>query len=188
MIEELRKRLDEKRFLHSLGVAKLARETALRFNEDEKKAYIAGLLHDCAKNISFSDSLRLCEEFKIELNEIEKINPALIHAPLGAEIAKRDFKVLDFDIYNAIKNHTVARAGMSKLEKIIYVCDMAEESRNFDGVCEIRDKLFENLDEAVLLALKFSVMFNVQRDKLIHPATIDALNDIKIRREAKWKQ
>lgn len=183
MTEELKNRLDEKRYLHSLGVANLATELAKRFGENPDKAYIAGILHDCAKNIPEDEAKKLCEEFKIELNEVEKRNPALIHAPLGAEIAKRDFGVLDTDIYNAIKNHTVGREGMSILEKIIYVADMAEESRSFYGVVDIREALLEDLDKAVLMALKFSLKFNLERGNLIHTATIDAYNDIKIRRE-----
>ena len=183
MTDELKKRLDERRYLHSLGVAKLSVELAKRFGENSDKAYTAGILHDCAKNIHVDVAKKLCEEFKIELNEVEKRNPALIHAPLGAEIAKRDFGILDTDIYNAIKNHTVGRCGMTLLEKIIYVADIAEESRTFDGVADIREALVRDLDEAVLIALVFSLKFNIDRGKLIHPGTIDAYNDIKIRRE-----
>ena len=183
MTDELKKRLDERRYLHSLGVAKLAVELAKRFGENPDKAYTAGILHDCAKNIPEDKARKLCEEFKIELNEVEKRNPALIHAPLGAEIAKRDFGILDTDIYNAIKNHTVGRQRMSTLEKIIYVADMAEESRTFEGVLDIREALLKDLDEAVLMALAFSLKFNIDRGKLIHSGTIEAYNDIKIRRE-----
>ncbi len=183
MLQELKKRLTKKRYIHSLHVANLARELAERFGEDIDKAYLAGILHDCAKNIPYEDSIKLCEEFKIELNAVEKKNPVLVHAPLGAEIAKRDFGVLDLDIYNAIKNHTVGRSGMSKLEKIIYVSDVTEKSRSFDGVEKIREALLRDLDKAVLMSLEYSLRFNLKRGSLIHIGTIEAYNDIKIRRE-----
>lgn len=185
MIEDLKKRLDSSRFVHSMEVAELSRELARRFGADEEKAYLAGILHDCAKKISKEEGIKKCLEFGIELNEVELENPALIHAPLGAEIAKREFGVEDDDIYNAIKNHTVARAGMSKLEKIVYVADMAEPGRDFAGVAEIRKLLKENLDDAVLCALKFTLKFNIDREKLIHPGTIEAWNDIKLKKERK---
>ncbi len=183
MIEELKKRLDSARFVHSLEVAELSKELARRFGEDEEKAYLAGILHDCAKKIPNDEAIKKCMEFGIKLNEVELKNPALIHAPLGAEIAKREFGIKDSDIYNAIKNHTVARAGMSNLEKIVYVADMAEPGRDFEGVNEIRKLLKENLDDAVLCALKFTLKFNIDREKLVHPGTIDAWNDIKLKKE-----
>ena len=184
MIEKLRSMLDEKRFLHSMGVAELAKDTARRFGADENKAYIAGVLHDCAKNILEQDARRLCGHYGILLNEVEEKNPALIHAPLGAFVARDEFKIADEQILDAIRYHTVGRKKMSKLEKIIYVADMAEPSRDFQGVLDIRQKLSHNLDDAVLAALKFSIEFNIKRDKLIHPGTIDAWNDIKITRES----
>lgn len=184
MIEKLKSMLDEKRFLHSMGVARLAKDTARRFGVDENRAYIAGVLHDCAKNIPEQEARRLCGHYGIRLNEVEEKNPALIHAPLGAYIARDEFKIDDEEILDAIRYHTVGRAKMTKLEKIIYVSDMAEESRDFQGVLDIREKLLKNLDDAVLAALKFSVEFNIKKDKLIHPGTIDAWNDIKITRES----
>lgn len=185
MLEELKKRLDSARFIHSLGVAELSKTLARRFGEDEEKAYTAGILHDCAKKIPNSEAIELCRELGIELNEIELKNPALIHAPLGAEIAKRDFGIEDIDIYNAIKYHTVGRAKMSKLEKIVYVSDMAETGRNFDGVDDIREKLKADLDEGVLTALKFTIKFNIDRDRLLHTGTIEAWNDLKLKKERK---
>lgn len=183
MLEKLKKRLDSSRFVHSLEVAELSRELAKRFGENEEKAYTAGILHDCAKKIPNDEAITLCHEFGIKLNEVELKNPALIHAPLGAEIAKRDFEIEDTDIYNAIKYHTVAREGMSKLEKIVYVSDMAEPGRNFVGVEEIRKALKIDLDEGVLTALKFTLKFNIDRNKLVHPGTIEAWNDIKLKKE-----
>lgn len=184
MIDKLKIKLDEKRFLHSIGVAELARETANLFLIDEDKAYTAGILHDCAKNIPYNESVRLCIEYGILLNAVELANPALLHAPLGAKVAKREFLIDDEDILNAIRYHTVGRAGMSKLEKLIYVCDMAEASRDFSGVSDIRKMLKINLDDAVLMALRFSIEFNLKKNKLIHSGTIDAWNDIKLSRES----
>ena len=185
MIDELRKRLDEKRFKHSLGVAKLAKELAGMYGEDEEKAYVAGILHDCAKNIPFESAIELCESFGIVLDDIEKKNPALIHAPLGAEVAKRDFGLNDEDAYNAIKYHTIGRVGMSNLEKIVYVADMAEENRNYAGVDEVREALNRSLDDGVLTALRFTVRYNMDRFKLLHPETLKVWNSILEDKEKK---
>lgn len=183
MIEQIKKRLDSARFIHSMEVAELSKKLAKQFGADEEKAYTAGILHDCAKKIPFDEAEALCKACGMELTEIELKNPALIHAPLGAELAKREFGIEDDDIYNAIKYHTTARAGMSILEKIVYVSDMAEPRRSFDGVEEIRSALKTDLDEGVLAALKFTVKFNIDRGRLLHPGAVSAWNDIKLKKE-----
>ncbi len=184
MKDKLSEMLNEKRFRHSLGVCELSCELARRFGADVEKAYIAGLLHDCAKNIDNNRALKMCGEYGIELNEIELKNPALIHAPLGAEIVKREFGINDEEIYLAIKNHTVGRYGMGLLEKIIYIADMAEQTRDFPGVELIRKQLEKNLDEAVLTGLKFSMELNLKRGNLIHEDTIKAWNSIIMSKES----
>ena len=99
----LKKHLTKERYQHTLGVAYTATAMAMKYNPDTtnsdfiRKAELAGLLHDCAKNIPLESAIELCERFGIVLDDIEKKNPALIHAPLGAEVAKRDFGLNDED-------------------------------------------------------------------------------------------
>ncbi len=182
MKDKLKEMLKPKRYRHSLGVAESAVMLAKRHGCDEEKAYIAGLLHDAAKNISKEDSLRLCYEYGIKLNEVERRNPSLLHAPLGVEVVKREFGINDIEILSAIKCHTVGKAGMSLLDKIIYVADMIEPSRDYPGVDHLRKTAMDDIDEATLEGLKSSIEVNLKKGALIHPDSIAAWNDILIRR------
>lgn len=169
MEERLEKMLEPKRYTHSLGVAATAVSMAGIFGADAKKAYIAGLLHDCAKNLSPEESKIKCEDLDVEADEYEKKNFPLIHAKIGAELVKTEFGIDDEEICSAIRWHTLGRKNMSMLEKIIYVADMTEPSRCFDGVDEIRKKAYENLDEAVRACAAATIKFNEKKGVEVHP-------------------
>ena len=180
MKEKLQKLLKPKRYRHSLGVAETAVVLAKKHGADEEKAYTAGLLHDMAKNISKEDSLNLCRKLGIKTNEIERQNPSLLHAPLGAELIKREFGIYDMEISSAIACHTVGKANMTLLDKIIYIADMIEPSRDFPGVEKLRKLSFSDIDKAMLECLRFTLEYNIKKGSLIHPASIDAWNSLII--------
>lgn len=160
MREKVRQYEKESRFVHTLGVCKMAVKMAQHFGEDIKKTYAAALLHDIAKNISDDEMYEMCKRYNVELCDFEKKNPQVVHAKLGAYLAKRDFNITDDDIINAIKWHTLGRCDMTTLEKIIFVADMAEEGRSFDGVEKIRKAAFSDLDRAVLECVSQTISFN----------------------------
>lgn len=176
MKAELEKILPPKRFLHSIGVAEEAVKLAKLYGADLDKAYTAGLMHDCAKGYTIDEQIRLCGESGVSLDEATKKCPAVIHAPLGAEIAKQKYGITDGEILDAIRYHTVGAAGMTTLMKIIYIADMIEPSRDFDGVEKIRALSRQSLDEAMLAALEQSIEFNLKKKKIIHPDTLTAWN------------
>lgn len=176
--EILKSMLDEKRFNHSVGVSITAKEMAARFGADLYKAELAGLIHDCAKNIPYEDLEATCESFGYTPDEIELKNPGLIHAPLGAKLITVLFGIEDEEIKNAVRRHTVAGKGMTKLDKIIYLADMIEPSRRYTEVEELRELAEENLDKAYLRALDYSLMFNISKGVLIHPNTLYARNEM----------
>ena len=181
---KLQKMLKPKRYEHSLGVCAEAVKMAELYGADVDKAYAAGLLHDCAKGFTADEQIRLCNEYGVRLDKITLACPAVIHAPIGAETARREFGVVDEEILGAIRYHTVARAGMTTLEKIIYIADMTEPLRDFDGVDKIRTLAYKNLDGALLEALNQSIGFNLEKNTVIHPDTLNARNDI-LRRKGK---
>lgn len=148
------KALDHKRFEHTLGVAYTAAALAMRYQVDINKAQIAGLLHDCAKCLSDEKKLSICEKHNIQISEIERRNPFLLHAKVGSYIAMNKFNIHDRDIINAILNHTTGRPGMSQLEKIIYVADYIEPGRkSAPNLPEVRKLAFEDLDKVLLKIL-----------------------------------
>ncbi len=176
--EKLRTMLSPDRFRHSVGVAQTAVRLAERYNADREKAYLAGILHDAAKNFSYEEMLDKCAEYNIELDEISKSSKGLMHGPLGAEIVRRDFGVDDEEVYSCIFFHTTGKPDMTLLEKIIYIADMTEPNRKFEGVEKLRMMTFENLDKSLLMGFDSTIIHTVQKGELLNSATIHARNSI----------
>lgn len=146
---------DAKRYEHTLGVAYTAAALAMRFGAPIQDAQTAGLLHDCAKCLSDEKRLALCEKHDIPITEVERRNPFLLHAKVGAFLARRKYGVRDEDILNAVQYHTTGREGMGLLEKIIFVADYIEPGRKqAPNLAEIRRLSFEDLDAALLKILE----------------------------------
>lgn len=173
----IKQRLSEKRFKHSIGVAETAKAYAKILGADAQKAYMAGLVHDIAKEMPFDEMLELCKKGNVTPDSEELKNKALLHAPAGAAILK-SLGIEDDDIKNAVRYHTVGRRGMSILEKIIYLADMLEPSRVYPEVDMLRQKVSENFDEAFRDALRFSIIWNMEKGRVVHEGTLHAYNEI----------
>ena len=147
---------NSKRLTHILGVARLAKELAKRFNLDENKAYIAGLLHDYCKYESVEEMIKI-------INDIEVINkfkdaPQIYHAYASSVVAEDEFKITDQEILNGIKYHVYGRVNMSLFEKIIVISDFAEDSREYARCKEVRKILDEgNFNLAMYLCIKYTI-------------------------------
>ncbi len=180
-IEEIRKyakeHMSKKRYKHCLEVEKIAVELAKIYNIDEQKARVASILHDITKELSADIQLQLCEEFGIILDNVEIQEPKIIHPITGAFFVKTRLKIEDEDILNAIRNHTTARKGMSLLEKIIYLADFVEPSRDFEGVNKLRELAYSDLDKAMVKASIIAVCEVALKERLIHTKSLEALNE-----------
>ena len=123
----LKETLSEEKYLHSLETA----ENAKKISEivgygDIEKAYLAGLLHDCAKCIK-KDELKIIAQNLDFVTEEEKTMPKTLHAPVGKIVAQRDYGIDDEEILSAIRFHTVAHKNMTKLEMIVFLADKIRE-------------------------------------------------------------
>ncbi len=176
MRSKLKDMLLEKRYNHSVMVCETARELAVLFGADVEKAEIAGLLHDCAKNFTKDEMFALCEKYNIELDEVTKKQTGLIHAFLGAEIAKDLFKIDDEEIYDAIFYHTVGKPNMSLLTKIIYIADAVEPLRHYEGVERLRELAYTDLDKALVYQIDITIKSVLKRGSLLHLNTVDTRN------------
>ncbi|MBO5148793.1 MAG: nicotinate-nucleotide adenylyltransferase, partial [Anaerotignum sp.] len=123
MQEKLQSAISVKRYIHTMGVAEEAVKLAEIYGtaQDQQKARVAGLLHDCAKDYPENMRLRFCKEYKVKTDDIMNKQTDLIHPFLGAEVAKREYQVMDEDVLNAIRYHTTGRPNMSLLEKIVFI-------------------------------------------------------------------
>ena len=167
--------LKENRIAHVTGVESQAVMLAMRWGADPDTAAIAGILHDITKAQSKEKQLKLCEKYGIILENAERENPALLHARTGAALARERFGISD-EIYSAIRWHTTGKPDMSTLEKIIYLADYTEPTRDFEGVDKLRELSFEDLDKAMALGLEMSIEDLTERGKPIFHDTMDAYN------------
>ena len=153
--KKLAKYLDEQRYEHTMGVMYTSACLAMVHGGDLQAARLAGLLHDCAKCIPNKKKLKLCSQHNIPVSEFEKDHPFLLHAKLGAYIAKAKYGVTDAEILSAITWHTTGRPEMTKLEQIVYIADYIEPHRDKASNLEkIRKLAFADLDECMYEILK----------------------------------
>lgn len=151
---------DAKRFEHTLGVEYTAAALAMRYGCDIDDARAAGLLHDCAKCMSDEKRLSICKKNHIKVTEVERKNPFLLHAKVGAYLAREKYGIKNPDILNAIQNHTTGRKNMSLLEKIIFVADYIEPGRkNAPNLTEVRKLAFIDIDRALLAILRQTLQY-----------------------------
>ena len=168
----MEKALDKKRFEHTLGVAYTATALAMRYEEDLKKAEVAGLLHDCAKCIENSKKLAICEKYNIQVSDLERKNPYLLHAKLGGFIAMQKYGVRDKEIVSAIVNHTTGCPHMGQLDKIIYIADYIEPYRHqAPHLKAIRKMAFLDIDKALLMILEDTLKYLNALGNSIDPMT-----------------
>jgi predicted HD superfamily hydrolase involved in NAD metabolism len=155
MRDSMKMRLKESRYHHSVGVEEVAHDLAVIYGYDEEKACIAGILHDCARNLPDIELLGECEQYQLPVSEIENICAFLLHGKVGAAYAKNLFGVEDEDVINAITFHTTGRPAMSLLEKIIFTADYIEPYRKpLPRIDIIRKVAYTDLDLAVLMILE----------------------------------
>ena len=158
--KELSKELDSKRYEHTLGVAYTASCLAMRYDYDITKAYIAGLIHDCAKCMSHNERINYCKKNNLEVTEIEKTNPSLLHAKVGADLSKRKYGIEDEEICSAVRYHTTGRPNMTLLEKIIFIADYMEPHREeAEDLPIVRKQVFVNIDQALCTILKDTLVY-----------------------------
>lgn len=177
-MDTLSSMVDERRLRHSINVSNLAGRLAKLHGANVHKAELAGLVHDCAKCLSHEKMLDLCREYSYEPDEISIQSRALLHAPLGAYLAEDLFGITDIEVLNAIRWHTTGKKGMTLLQKVIRLADHIEPLRNYEGVEEIRARAQVNLNEALLMAYDSSISHVIKKGALLHPAFIEARNDI----------
>ena len=173
----LKKRLSKERYHHSICVASEAKALAKENDFDEKKAYLAGLVHDVCKEDGTKKQLELMSRCKTYIDDVERTSKALYHAIAGSVYIEENFKITDNDIQNAVRYHTVAREGMSTLEKIVYLADLVSVDRTYSDVKKYRKLAHKNLDTGMLEALKYSIKSTVNKECEIVKSTLSAYNE-----------
>ena len=172
--------LDKERYEHTLGVMYTAASMAMCHGADVEQALLAGLLHDCAKCIPGENKIKMCEKYHLNVSEVERENPSLLHAKLGAFLAAKKYHIEDKEIINAIASHTTGHPHMTLLEKIIYIADYIEPGRpELANMEEVRHLAFRNIDECLYRILEDSLEYLNRLSKPIDPMTEKTSNYYK---------
>ena len=175
----LKDNLNEKRYQHSIGTAECAKELAQKFGQNEQRAYIAGLLHDCAKCFCDEKLLEIIDTYLDDVDEDERSNKKTLHAPASYYIAKTVFGVEDTEILSSIRWHTLGKTEMTDFEKIIFLADKIELRTRSE---EYRKKIIKDLEsknglnKAILACYKETIKSLVDRDLKICPLTVEIYN------------
>lgn len=180
IIDALKNSLKPERFIHVLGVKDMCCALALRYNYDMRKAELAGLLHDLAKAYPTEKHIEMAEDFSIELTEMERKAPQLIHSKLGCYLAKKEYGIEDEEILHAILVHTTSEPDMNLLDKILFVSDYIEPSRyKMDNLDVIRKVAFEDLNKAVFLITESTIKYLESKGDPIDPKVYETFSFYK---------
>lgn len=166
--------LSQRRYEHTLNVRRLAVRLAKIHHVDVEKAALAALLHDIAKEMPKDQMLQLFSENAIIAGNIAQRLFPVWHGHAAAILARTQYGVEDEEILSAIRCHTTGRSGMTPLDKVIYLADMASEERSYPEAEQLRAHAAKNLDAAVLEGLGMTIAWNKQQGKQLDPETLEA--------------
>mgnify|MGYP002604992167 CR=1 FL=1 len=170
--KDLKREMDDSRYEHTLGVMYTSAALAMRYEYDMERAMLAGLMHDCAKCIPSAQKIELCRKYNLNISEAEQKNSGLLHAKLGAYLAKEIYRIENTEILDAISCHTTGRPHMTLLDKIIYIADYIEPGRcEAPDLQEIRRLAFADIDECLYTILCASLEYLKSKSEVIDPLT-----------------
>lgn len=172
----LKENLSQKRYIHSVNVAEECRKLAEKYGDDPEKAYFAGLLHDVCKEFTDDEQRKLISESRFSVCREELETRSLWHAIAGAYFIKSVFGIEDIDIINSVRFHTVGRAGMTRLEEIVYLGDLISADRNYKDVDKMRKLAYLDINKAMLEAFVFSIKSVVKKGGLVPICTAEGYN------------
>ncbi len=190
--DELEQRVSPKRFKHCLGVSKACEQLARAYGLDEKKARIAGLLHDWDKG--FNDEQARARVYELGMEDevspfVVENMPAVLHGNTAARALGRDFPELPGDVLQAIDRHTTADEHMEPLDMALYIADAIEPGRQFGRIDELRAAVGTcSLEELYFKTYEYWVFLLLERGKPLHPDTIRIWNAYALRRARRKKE
>ncbi len=169
-------KLKPSRFWHTVGVADTAAALAMRYGVDVRKAELAGMLHDSARQYDNQYVLEACGKLGLPVSEEERSCPILLHGKYGAYLAEHEYGVTDPEILSAITWHTTGKPGMTLFEKIIYLADYIEPSRTQQPrLAEIRHMCFVNLDAALIMTMEDTLRYLKETGSVIDEMSVRSL-------------
>ena len=183
--ELVRSRLSDKRYEHTINVKKMAVKLAKHYGTDPEQAALAALLHDAAKELP-KDEMRAIMQAHPEYAQGGEARPTPVwHGICAAILARTEWGVTDEAVLSAIACHTAGKAGMTQLDKILYLADMTSAERDWPGVNKLRKLELKDLDLAMLAALRQTNDFVLSQGKPLDPMSKAAYDEIKAEVDAR---
>lgn len=176
---ELKKYLKDDRYKHSLCVMEVSEKLAEHYNINKQRVMKAALMHDMAKELPFDDLKKYIIDNKIYVSKMEMLVGVTLHGKVAADICKKKYK-FDNEMCTAISNHTTGKVKMSMLEKIIFIADKIDETRTYEGIEELRNLAFKDINAAIIKNIDNSILINIKRGKPILEESIKTRNYILI--------
>ena len=181
----IRQKMGDYRFTHSVNVADEAVALAKIYGCDEELAYTAGILHDVTKEFPKDEQLQIIADGGIILDSVQKNAPKLWHSISGSVYVRDYLGIKNNDIINAVRYHTTGRAGMSLLEKIIYIADFTSAERSYKDVDIMRELSRKTIEDAMLFSCKFTITDLSSKELAIHRDQLDCYNELVLNIERK---
>jgi len=164
---------------HIEAVRRASADLAQRHGLDAAAAELAAQAHDICRTRKGPDLVASARRFKLLVSPVDLALPVFLHGPVGAEVLRREYGLNDDAILNPIRYHTMGRAGMSGLEKVLFLADKLDPSKigRYPFIAEVADLAKEDLDEAMLLFLDAQVKAFMELGSFVHPGMMEARND-----------
>lgn len=183
-LELVKKQLTDRRYQHTLGVTESAIKLANRYGADVKKAELAAIFHDYAKFRPKEEMRGIIVSQGMAATLLD-FHSELWHAPVGAYLVEKEAGITNTEILDAIRYHTSGRVGMTLLDKIIYLADYIEPGRLFPGVDEVRETAEISLNQAVIEAMRNTIVFLMKKKQAVYPDTFHSYNDLIMKTKEK---
>ena len=172
----LKARLSKKRFTHSVNVARAAYALAERWSADPERAYLAGLLHDCCKELPFPEQKELMQQGPFVVSDTEWLCKPVWHGIAAASYMHAELGIEDAEVLGAARWHTVGKANMTRLEEIVYMADLISAERTYRDVDRFRKMAQNDLDKAMLCAFEYAIESVMKKQTPLPVSTVEAYN------------
>lgn len=171
--EQLQQKVTPRLYQHIIGVSETAKALATHYSVDEEQCYLAGLMHDYAKQ----DHLTYDMIKKQDRYPYLETAPAVWHGYVASYIANDQFNINNQETLDAIKFHTTSNINLSDIGKVLYIADTIEPNRDFPEIEELR-KFEPTLEEHYRKVLLHSVKYLEEKGIEIGPLTKLAIDEV----------
>lgn len=180
LTEKIKSIMSSSLYQHSINTLEYASTIAQKYLSDIEffDLGVACILHDYGKIFNYEELVKIAKENELEVGSFELNSPLLLHSFVGDYLVLRDFNVSSSKILKAIKFHAIGYCNMNLADKILFIADKVEKSRNYNGVKKLRDLALKNINLCLLEVYKNNIMYIIKRDRFLHPDTVKIWNNI----------